>query len=82
MALWKSPWATGEARRLHTDSPPADSPEIVIWLTSPPKRAPLAWTQRSAVIWSSRPFIPPVAPCIEGTVVASCVAKKPRPPKR
>jgi hypothetical protein len=38
-----------------TLSPPADSPAMVTFDGSPPNAAILAFTQRSAAIWSSRP---------------------------
>ena len=55
MALWKSPRASGEATRVFTEPPPADSPKIVTFPGSPPKAATLSLTHRSAAIWSRVP---------------------------
>lgn len=53
-----SPAASGDARRLHTLTPPADSPKIVTRAGSPPNAAMLARTQRSAASWSRSPQLP------------------------
>ena len=45
----------GEATCDSVDSPPADSPKMVTFRGSPPKRAILRCTQRSAACWSIRP---------------------------
>jgi hypothetical protein len=55
IALWKSPRASGEARRVFTEPPPADSPKIVTLPGSPPKAATLSFTQCRAAIWSRYP---------------------------
>ena len=52
MALWKSPRASGEATRVFTEPPPADSPKMVTLSGSPPKAAMLSRTHFSAAIWS------------------------------
>ena len=55
MALWKSPFASGEAMSALTANDPADSPKIVTFAGSPPNAAMLSLTHRSAATWSSRP---------------------------
>ena len=55
IARWKSPREPGETRWASTETPPADSPAIVTLCGSPPNRAMLCWTQRSAACWSIRP---------------------------
>ena len=55
IARWKSPRAPDETIWASTDRPPADSPAMVTLSGSPPNRAMLRWTQRSAACWSIRP---------------------------
>ena len=55
IARWKSPRAPDETIWASTDRPPADSPAMVTLCGSPPNRAMLRWTQRSAACWSIRP---------------------------
>src|SRR5215217_7935192 len=55
MARWNSPRDPGDTRWTHTDQPPADSPPTVTCVGSPPNRAMLRRTQRSAACWSIRP---------------------------
>ena len=48
IALWNSPFASGEIMSALTDPPPADSPKIVTFVGSPPKAAMLLCTHSSA----------------------------------
>jgi hypothetical protein len=52
IARWKRPREIGEASWAHTARAPADWPASVTLCGSPPKRAALRRTQRSAAAWS------------------------------
>ena len=49
IAFWKSPLASGSPISTKTLSPPADSPMRVMFSGSPPNRAILFFSQRSAM---------------------------------
>jgi hypothetical protein len=55
MRFWKRPAAVGETAAAQTLAPPADWPKSVTFPGSPPKRAMLRFTQRSAACWSCNP---------------------------
>ena len=55
MALTNSPSASGEDISTCTDPAPADSPNRVTFLGSPPNLAMLRWTHCNAAIWSMMP---------------------------
>ena len=55
MAFWNSPRTAGIIIRRLTDTPPADSPNMVTFLASPPNAATLRFTHSSAAIWSISP---------------------------
>ena len=55
MALWNKPLACGAIRSDKTLCPPADSPNIVTFDESPPKRIIFLFTHSSALIISSVP---------------------------
>ena len=55
MALWKSPFASGDAWSTHTDHEPADCPKIVTLPGSPPNAATLSRTHWSVATWSRMP---------------------------
>ena len=55
IALWKSPLDWYERICMATLVDPADSPNSVTELGSPPKRAMLSWTHFIAIFWSLKP---------------------------
>ena len=55
IALWNSPFASGEIISALTEPPPADSPKMVTFDGSPPNAAALRFTHCSAASWSRKP---------------------------
>ena len=55
MALWNSPFASGDAWSTQTDHEPADWPKMVTLPGSPPNAATLSRTHSRVAMWSRMP---------------------------
>lgn len=58
MALWYKFLESGESKWRETDAAPADSPNSVMLLESPPNRSMLSLMNWSAMSWSNNPAFP------------------------